>query len=95
MSEKKQKKYTKIGAVLKGQYGPFIVMGNDRANKPEYKYEVQIMVRDAQGNQVVLVKNPMVKLQDPRSFVREDGTSPNVPDKIMYDLTLVTDVEPQ
>ena len=87
-----KKKYTKIGAVLKGDNGPFIVMGNERAKDAKYNYDVQIMVKDSEGNKITLVKNPLISLRDPRTIVKKDGTNPKVPEVILFELSIAEDV---
>jgi predicted MPP superfamily phosphohydrolase len=89
---KPKKKYTKIGAVLKGQYGPFVVLGNDKAKDDKYNYDVQIMVKNAAGDKLALVKNPMLTLKDPREFLDKDGNPRQVNDKVMYELSIVEDM---
>jgi hypothetical protein len=59
-------KYTKIGAVIQGEYGPFLVLGNTKSKDEKYNYEVQVMVKKADGTKVV-VKNPLLSLFDPRN----------------------------
>lgn len=87
-----KKKYTKIGAILKGDYGPFMVTGDTKGN-PEYQYEVQIMVKKANGEQLVL-KNPMISLFDPRNAKVEEGKEPrNVSEKLLFEVMLSQPLE--
>lgn len=59
-------KYTKIGAVLKGKSGPYIVLGNDKAKNTKYNYTVEMIVRDGEGNVVSSTKNALLSTLDPR-----------------------------
>lgn len=88
-----EKKYVKIGEVRKSKKGNnYIQIGSENPKKPEYNIEVQIMVKNAKGEKVALVKNPVVFFNDPRR-PKEDGTVPNVPDFILETLTLTLDSE--
>lgn len=89
MENKSKKKYTKIGAVLKGDYGPYVILGNTRAKDQKYNYDVQVMVKGADGNKLALVKNPILTLRDPRTITRKDGSTPNVPESVLYELSIV------
>lgn len=89
---KPKKKYTKIGAVLKGQYGPFVVLGNAKSKDAKFNYDVQIMVKNTSGDKLALVKNPILMLKDPRDFLDKDGNPRQVNEKVMYELSIVEDV---
>lgn len=65
MSQKKYK-YTKVGAVLKGENGPYIVLGNDRSKSAKYNYSVEMIVRDSEGNVLTTLKNGILSTSDPR-----------------------------
>lgn len=94
--EKKKKKYTKIGAVLQGKYGPFLVTGNTKSTKPEYNYDVLVRVQESvmvDGKPVVKtqVKNAILTLQDPRN--RKDADLNKIPDTLLYDVSIVEDAD--
>lgn len=85
-------KYTKIGAMLNGEYGPFLVMG-DSKGKEEFQYTVKIQRKNAKG-EVVQVTNPMLSLFDPRKSPVKEGQKPrNVPDKLLYELFIKESLE--
>lgn len=65
MSQKKYK-YTKVGAVLRGDNGPYIVLGNSKATNPKYNYTVELVVKDSEGNVVSSLKNGILSTLDPR-----------------------------
>lgn len=93
--EKKPKKYTKVGAVLQGKYGPFMVTGNTKATDAKYNYDVLVRVQetDAEGKAVVKtqVKNHILTLQDPRD--RKDADLSKIPDTLLYEVVIVEAVE--
>lgn len=84
------KKYTKLGVILEGQYGPFMVLGSTKG-KEEYQYEVQVMVKNSKGEKVALAKNPLISLYDPRKRQVEEGKERKVPDNLLFEVTLVED----
>lgn len=93
MSEqRKKKKYTKIGAVVKGQYGEFITLGNEKATNVQYQTSVLIRVVDAQGNVIEQVKNGKLTMIDPRNNKNiTDEQRARIPDSIIQELYIVTD----
>lgn len=88
-----KKKYTKIGAVLKGEYGPFIVLGDENNQNPKYQYDVQIMVKNGAGEKVSHVKNGTLSLKDPRTFTDRDGNPRKVNEKVLFEISIVEDSE--
>lgn len=66
MSEQK-KKTVRVGTILNGKYGPFMVLGSGKNSKPQYTYTVEIRVKDSAGNVVYQGKNPLVKMFKPKS----------------------------
>lgn len=92
MSEK-QSKYIKVGEVRRSKKGSnYISLGSENPKKPEYNFEVQVMVKDAQGNKVALVRNPALFFSDPRR-PKEDGTVPNIPDFIIENIGFIHEPE--
>lgn len=81
-------KYTKIGAVLNGEYGPYLVTG-DTKGKEEYQYDVKIQRKNKKG-EAVMVTNPLLSLFDPRKAPVKEGKAPrNVPEKLLYEVFIV------
>jgi hypothetical protein len=81
MSEKS--KFVKVGELRKSKAGnEYIMLGSENSQKPEYNFEVQVMVKNSKGEKVALVKNPRLFFNNPRR-PKEDGTVPNVPDFIL------------
>lgn len=89
-----KKRYTKLGNIWKGEYGPYIRLGDDKSKNPKYNYTVQLRVLDSEGNVVTTVKNPLVSLYDPRKRKVEEGKEPrNVPEALMFEISLGEEVE--
>lgn len=87
MSEKKYKN-TRIGTMWKGKNDrKFIKLGDDSNQNEKYNYEVQILVKNSQGEKVALIKNPFVNLYDPRN--NEDR---NVPEKLLFELSISEEI---
>lgn len=85
-------KYTKVGAVLDGQYGPFLILG-DTKGKEEYQYDVKVQRKNKKG-EAVMVTNPMLSLFDPRKTPLKEGQKPrNVPDKLLFEVFIVEKTE--
>lgn len=81
-------KYTKVGAVLKGQYGPFLILG-DTKGKEEYQYDVKVQRKNKKG-EAVMVTNPLLSLFDPRDTPPKEGKTPrNVPENLLYEVFIV------
>lgn len=91
---KKNKTYTKIGTVLEGQYGPYIILGSSKNKDPKYDFEVQVLVKNAKGEKVKLVKNPLLSLYDPRNRTDKDGNPRKVPDSVKFEVSIVTEDGP-
>lgn len=89
MSEKTSS-YLKLGELRKSKKGnEYIQLGNENADssKSKYNFEVQVMVKNAQGEKVALLKNPRLFFSDPRK-PRQDGTVPNTPEFILENIGL-------
>jgi len=82
----KDKKYTKIGSIWQGKYGPVLFTGDEKAQNPDYQFEVQILVKDGKGNKKTVVKNPVLSLKDPREFENRAG---KVPEKLLFEVSIV------
>lgn len=84
-------KYKKIGAVLRGDKGPFLVMGDTKAKNKQYQYDVELVVRDSDGKEVLKVKNPLISLFDPRTRpgITEEELE-RVPEKVRYEVCVKT-----
>ena len=72
-------KFVKVGELRKSHKGTeYIMLGSSNPKKPEYDFEVQVMVKNSKGEKVALVKNPQLYFFDPRTPKR-DGSVPNPP----------------
>lgn len=88
MSEKKYKN-TQIGTMWKGPNGrQFIKLGDVNNPKEKYRFEVQILVKNSQGEKVAVLKNPYINLYDPRNNEKRQ----NVPEKLMFELSVSEEV---
>ncbi len=87
------KKYQKVGTVQlkKDKSGSTVKLGVYNKN-PQYAVNVDIRVRDAQGNTVAQGTDCFLMLQDPRNRpgITEDQVS-KIPDFLLHDLVLVTE----
>lgn len=91
---KSKKKYTKIGAVIQGQYGEFVSLGNEKSTDLRYKTTVQIRVTDGEGKVVTQVKNGTLALIDPRTNPNlTDEQKAKIPASVLKELTIVETVE--
>jgi hypothetical protein len=89
MSDKKN--YVKVGEIRKSKAGKeYLQLGSENPKNPKYNLEVQVMIKDAEGNKVALVKNPSLFFSNPRR-PKEDGTVPNIPDFILETVGLFVD----
>lgn len=88
------KKYTKVGTVMskKDNTGVFVALGNDRAKNKKYQFFVELVVKDADGNQVATTRNGILSVQDPRKRpgITEEQLS-KIPDNVKHELVLVTE----
>lgn len=84
--EQTKKKWVKVGALLKGQYGDYIRLGQNNSKNPKYNYDVKIMVKNSEGTKVLDVLNGSVKLSDPRKFKNQDGSERNIPESLRFEL---------
>ncbi len=94
MSEevKKKKKYTKIGNIWEGKFGPYAQLGDNKNKNQDYNFDVKIMVKNAKGDKVLDVVNGAIQLQDPRKRPVKEGQKPrNVPESLKYELVIVTE----
>jgi len=89
MSENK-KVYVKLGAVLQGAKGPFIVLGNSKADKPQYNSTVDIKVTDGDGKVLVEGSNGLISLFDPRTRpgITEEQAAKISP-SVLFELVIV------
>jgi hypothetical protein len=91
MSEKKKSSLQKVGAVLKNEKGSFIVLGNNRANKPEYNYDVEVRVTNGLGEVVAYQKNGIVNVFDPRKRPSiTDEQRDRLPESLLFELFVPT-----
>jgi len=75
--------FLKVGEVRKSKKGTkYLQLGSENSKKPEYNFEVQVLVKDAKGNKIAVVKNPALFFNDPRR-PKQDGSVPNIPDFIL------------
>lgn len=80
-------KYVKIGIVRSGEYGSFVTTGETRNKNEKYNYNVEIRVTDSEGKQVLLVKNPLINVQDPRENPNiTPERAAKIPDWLMKEL---------
>lgn len=91
MSTQRKSKWTKVGAVLKGNKGPFAVLGNSKASNAAYNYDVKIQVKNGNGD-TVMVKNPLLTFIDPRKSKNKDGQERNIPEKLLQEIFIVEDI---
>lgn len=84
------KQYIKLGAVLEGDKGPFIVLGNSKATDPKYNSTVALTVTDGDGNVLVEGNNGLISLFDPRKRpgITEEQAN-KIPAKVLYELVIV------
>ena len=59
------RKTVRLGTILNGQYGPFMVLGSGKNSKPEYAFTVELRIKDKDGNVVYQGKNPLVNMYKP------------------------------
>ena len=89
MSDKK--KYTKIGAVLKGQKdNTFIVLGNTKARSAKYNYDVEVLVTNGEGTVLTEKKNGIISVFDPRKrpgITSEEAEK--IPDSVLFELFII------
>lgn len=92
MEQGNKKKYTKVGAVLKGTKGDntFIVLGNTKSRNEKYNYNVEVRVTDNQGNVITQQKNGILSVFDPRKrpgLSEEDAKK--IPDSVLFELFII------
>lgn len=81
-----EKKYVQVGRLLKSKAGnEYISLGSEGNKNEKYDFEVQVMVKNAKGEKVALLKNPALFFSDPRRE-REDGSVPNIPEFILKNI---------
>lgn len=89
--EGQKKKYTKVGAVLKGQKGnSFVVLGNTKSRNEKYNYNVEVRVTDSQGNAVTELRNGILSVFDPRkrpNITEEEAQ--RIPESVLFELFIV------
>lgn len=80
-------KFQKVGVVLRGDKGPFLVMGDSKAKSKNYQFEVELTVRDGNGKEVLRVKNPLLNMFDPRKRpgIKEEDAA-RLSDKLRYEV---------
>lgn len=88
-------KFIKIGELRKSKKGKqYIALGSENPDpqKTKYNFEVQLLVKDAKGDKVAVVKNPTLFFADPRRE-REDGSVPNIPDFILDNIGFILETK--
>ena len=85
MSSKSKMK--KLGVVLKGDKGPFVILGDSKNKNPQYNYTVELTVKNAEGETVTSLTNPLLTLWDPRKRpgITEEQLG-KINDKVRYDV---------
>lgn len=76
-------KFVKVGELRQSKKGnKYLQLGSENPKNPKYNFEVQVMIKDSEGNKVALIKNPALFFSDPRR-PKQDGSVPNIPDFIL------------
>ncbi len=62
-------KWTKVGVVMKkkGKPGSYVLLGDEKNPKEEYRTTVEIRVKDHTGKVVAQTKNGFLQITDPRN----------------------------
>lgn len=61
-------KWHKVGAVIKKKNGKgvCVITGNSNAKDPKYNFSVELTIKNAEGQKVATVSNPLFTVSDPR-----------------------------
>lgn len=91
MSEKKKYKRTKVGTVMQGEYGPFLMIGSKNNKDPKYDFTAKVAVKKADGT-VVSVTDGILALEpvtnkDGQEVITRTGK------KILYSLVIKEEVQ--
>ena len=85
-------KFTKIGTIMKKDGKPFVVLGNTHSTNKKFNYDVEITVKDSDGNVVAKAKNGFLSLKDPRENPNlKEGQLEKIPEHVKHELILATD----
>lgn len=49
----------------------YIRLGNDRSKDPKYNYTVEVIVKDANGQEILRVENPFLNVNSPHPSAAE------------------------
>ena len=90
----KTKKYVKLGVIMKGEKGPYLILGNNKNKNADFNYSVEVRVVDNSGNKKAYTKNGILSLFNPRKRpgITEEQAS-RIPKSLEYDVMLVVDEE--
>jgi len=85
-------KWQKLGVVLRGDKGPFLILGDLKNKDSKYQYTVELIVKDSKGEVVHTVQNPLISLSDPRSRpgITEEQRA-RISDKLRYEAIVKTE----
>jgi len=90
--EEKKSKFKKVGAVLKGNKGSFIVLGNSKAKNEKYNYNVTLTLTDSKGELLAEQTNGLLSVFDPRKRPGiTDEERERIPESVLMELFVVTD----
>ena len=88
MSKTTQKsKWTKVGAVMKGAKNKYVILGNTKAKKEKYNYNVKVVVTDMEDNVLAEVTNGVLNIFDPRK--KEGAEERNIPENLLGELFII------
>lgn len=87
VTKKSKSKWTKVGAVMKGEKNNYVILGNTRAKKDEYNFNVTITVTDMEGNVKAEMKNGILNAFNPRN--REGASERNIPESLLAELFII------
>lgn len=87
MSEKKSK-YVKVGAVMKGASNNYIILGNTKSKTKKYQYNVEMIVTDADGNELARLKNGLLSTFNPRKKEGVEDVS-RIPENLLAEVFIV------
>lgn len=87
-----KKTYTKLGAILAGKKGPFLILGNSKASQAKYNYDVEVKVTNGEGKVLANFKNGLISCLDPRKRpnITEDEAK-KIPDSVEFELFYIED----
>lgn len=71
--ENKKGTFVNVGQIWKRKEGDgsYIKLGNNKSNNPKYNYSVEIVVKDANGQEVLRIQDPYINVGSPHPMAQE------------------------